>query len=152
MGAFDQSSSSSDNAVYVKLLEEDTHPMYNPETHEYDFRVLRVGGWVEKPVAVLNEDASFPASSSTSTEMLTMIGMETLQDNGNLFQGLQSTDIYAIDTSACQSMYPNLVIHDQAVICASGEGQENCNVDSAARLLLSEDRVLIGMASRVSLL
>ena len=45
VGAYERGSSD-DDSVYVEIMEEVTHPAYNPDTHEFDFRLLRVGGWV----------------------------------------------------------------------------------------------------------
>ena len=45
MGAYERGSYN-DGSVHVQIMEEITHPEYNPDTHEYDFRLLRVGGWV----------------------------------------------------------------------------------------------------------
>jgi hypothetical protein len=45
VGAYERGSSD-DGSVYVQVVEEMTHPAYNSDTHEYDFRLLRIGGWV----------------------------------------------------------------------------------------------------------
>ena len=45
VGAYERGSSI-DDSVYVQIIEEITHPAYNPDTHEYDFRILKLGGWV----------------------------------------------------------------------------------------------------------
>lgn len=52
VGAYERKSLK-DDSVYVQIVEEISHPEYNPDTHEYDFRLLRLGGWVRKHRKIL---------------------------------------------------------------------------------------------------
>ena len=54
--------STNDGSVMVQIVDSVTHPDYNDGTKEYDFRILKLSGWVS-PI-------SMPASESTLHEKL----------------------------------------------------------------------------------
>lgn len=142
VGAYERKSLK-DDSVYVQIVEEISHPEYNPDTHEYDFRLLRLGGWVDKPVATLNSDPAIPGDEN---DPLTVIGMGRIQEDGNVSSTLLSTQIYQINTAECQALYPEFLVNDEVVICAAGDGRDSCDGDSAAPLL-SESGSMLGLVS-----
>ena len=72
-------------------------------------------------MAILNNDPNIPVNE---TDVLTIIGMGRMQEDGNASDTLVSTEIHQVDTAECQTMYPEFLVNEDVVICASGEGRD----------------------------
>lgn len=120
MGALERGSSN-DGSVYVQIIEEITHPNYDSRTDEYDFRILKLNAWVDKPVVPLNGDPNIPGNNDN--EMI-VIGMGRTQEDGNVSKTLLSTEIQEVDSVTCQKLYPEYLVNERVVICAAGEGKD----------------------------
>jgi hypothetical protein len=48
-----------DGSVYAAVIDQEVHPDYNMDTEEFDFLVVKLGGWVSEPYL----DTSLTASS-----------------------------------------------------------------------------------------
>jgi hypothetical protein len=48
-----------DGSVYAAVIDQEPHPDFNTETLEFDFLVVKLGGWVSEPCL----DTSLTASS-----------------------------------------------------------------------------------------
>ena len=72
-------------------------------------------------MASFNGDPSIPANED---DILTVIGMGRTQEDGNASSTLQSTELYQIDTTECQELYPEFLVNEKVVICASGDGRD----------------------------
>ena len=76
---------------------------------------------VEKPVAPLNGDPNILADKN---DELIGIGMGRTQEDGSLSKTLLSTEIYQVDHEKCQELYPEFLVNDEVVICATDEGRD----------------------------
>jgi Trypsin len=113
--------STHDGSVKVKVIDSVTHPDYNSHSHEYDFRILQLGAWMQDRKTVsLNGDAAVPAIE----EELTLAGMGRTDEDGDISQVLRKTTVFSIDHGVCQQLYPEFLVNDEVLICAAGENTD----------------------------
>ena len=124
--------STQDGSVKVRILKTTVHPQYNPLTHEYDFQLLRLGGWVSnKMTAPLNNNSTSPDNDQRwrgtggggGGAELVLVGMGRTTEDGPISDVLMKTTINRlVDSSDCQDAYPEFLVNGTLVICATGDG------------------------------
>ncbi|KAG7370858.1 trypsin [Nitzschia inconspicua] len=135
--------STHDGSVKVKVIDALRHPDYNEHSHEYDFRILQLGGWMQdRRVVGINHDPEIPQSD----QELILAGMGRTEEGGDISKVLRKTTVYSIDSGSCQAMYPEFLVNDDVVLCAAGENTDSCEGDSGGPLL-NEDELLVGITS-----
>ncbi|KAG7344265.1 trypsin-like serine protease [Nitzschia inconspicua] len=135
--------STHDGSVKVKVIDALRHPDYNEHSHEYDFRILQLGGWMQdRRVVGINHDPEIPQTD----QELTLAGMGRTEEGGDISNVLRKTTVYSIDSGSCQAMHPEFLVNDDVVLCAAGENTDSCEGDSGGPLL-NEDELLVGITS-----
>ena len=119
--------STNDGSIKVRISKTMIHPNYNPLTHENDFQLLHLGGWVDdKAIARLNKNSTIPerlqgSGDGDDVSVLTLVGMGRTEEDGPISDVLMKTTITrVIDSSDCQDAYPEYLVNGEVVICATG--------------------------------
>uniref|UniRef100_A0A7S4A916 Peptidase S1 domain-containing protein n=1 Tax=Pseudo-nitzschia australis TaxID=44445 RepID=A0A7S4A916_9STRA len=116
-----------------------THPQYNPESLDYDFAVLKLGGWFQSGTVKLNTRDETPQEG----ESLTILGF------GGQSPTLKQGNLESISSSMCNEQWrlAGYSIDEIAVICTkSNEVVTPCTGDSGGPLLTSSN-VQVGIIS-----
>lgn len=113
--------STRDGSVKVKVIDAVRHPDYDDYSHEYDFRVLQLGAWMQdRLIIALNNNSAVPQIE----QELTLTGMGRTEEGGNISSVLRETTLFAIDHESCQALNPEYLVNDDVVLCASGEERD----------------------------
>jgi trypsin len=128
-----------DDAVYLSVLESLQHPDFVPETYHNDFMVLKLEAAVDlnlmTPVQ-LNQASILPAQG----ELLRVVGLGVLREDGPTPNFLQEVEIPVIDTAPCKQAYANLnidIVDDNVMFCMEDVGKDSCQGDSGGPVLNS---------------
>ena len=116
-----------------------THPQYNPESLDYDFAVLKLGGWFQSETVRLNTRDETPEEG----ESLTILGF------GGHSPTLKQGTVESIGSSMCNEQWrlAGYSIDETAVVCTkSNQGVSPCTGDSGGPLLTSSN-VQVGVIS-----
>jgi hypothetical protein len=100
-----------------------THPNYNPLTHENDFQLLHLSGWVNGKATIrINKNSTIPERLRSSDSVLKLVGMGRTEEDGPISDVLMKTTIdRVVDSSDCQDAYPEYLVNGDLVICATGD-------------------------------
>jgi len=111
-----------------------SHPQYDPDTHDYDFAILKLNGWFQSKTVRLNYNKSRPDDG----ESLKILGF------GGQSPILKEGKVEAISANTCAAQWNDagFEIDESAVICAkSDDGVNPCTGDSGGPLLSSNVQV-----------
>mmetsp|Transcript_73706 Transcript_73706/g.149633 ORF Transcript_73706/g.149633 Transcript_73706/m.149633 type:complete len:1077 (+) Transcript_73706:408-3638(+) len=115
------------------------HPLYDPESYDYDFAVLKLGGWFRSETVRLNGNGNSPGEG----ESMEIIGF------GGQSPTLKAGRVEAVASGTCAALWDKAghAIDETASLCAgSREGANPCTGDSGGPLL-SSSGVQLGVIS-----
>jgi hypothetical protein len=142
-----------DGSVYAAVIDQEVHPDYNMDTEEFDFLVVKLGGWVSEPYLDTSLTASsnliispnlrfvpqkvqkeyVPLNNNTdyppATSLMTVFGFGAIQEDGPSSTALLETDVFYLTPFLCSASYPEFFINHDVMMCA--------NADDTDRYVLS---------------
>jgi secreted trypsin-like serine protease len=104
------------------------HQQYNPETHDNDISLLRLGGDISTVIPRL----TFAAPPSAGTKVVTA-GWGLTTEGGKQSLILREVKVPIIASSQCKSSYSQLTDN---MICAGEVGKDSCQGDSGGPLFI----------------
>jgi len=130
-----------ENSWWTRVDEVRKHPRYNSESYDYDFAVLKLGGWFQQETVQLNVNMESPRVG----ESLKILGF------GGQNQALKQGQVVSISSSICaeQWLRAGYFIDEDAVLCAKADdGVDACSGDSGGPLLLLDgSSIQVGVIS-----
>ena len=126
--AFQLGSSTTSGAVTRTIVEKSAHPDYSSSTVANDFLLLHLDTPVTtvQPIE-LNDVSAVPAAGQD----LTVIGLGTTSEGGNLASVLQEVTVQTVSDAECNVNYDGDIVED-VMFCAGvdGGGMDSCQGDS----------------------
>ena len=113
-------SSTSDGAQYTTIAERVPHPNYDNRTEEYDFMLLKLGGWMQYPVVSLNANSYIPAAGET----LTTMGFGDTSAGGSTSTTLLQVNLTSVANQICRQDYPEYIFYPTVMMCAASPGKD----------------------------
>jgi len=130
-----------ENSWWTRVDKVRKHPRYNSESYDYDFAVLKLGGWFQQDTVKLNVNEETPRVG----ESLKILGF------GGQDQTLKQGRVDSVSPSICaeQWLRAGYFIDEDAVLCAKGhDGVDACSGDSGGPLLLLDgSSIQVGVIS-----
>ena len=109
-----------DGSTYVAVKSWTIHPLYDSFTEEYDYAVLKLSGWVQKPYVILNTDPEYPPFGTN----VNVIGFGRQSNRGPSSSVLLETQVTHIPNSQCLDSYPTFLLNFDVMLCALGNGTD----------------------------
>ncbi|KAK5645614.1 hypothetical protein RI129_004078 [Pyrocoelia pectoralis] len=121
-----------EGGTVIDLSEVLQHPLYNPETVDYDIAVLKLDGQV-----LLSPQAQrvnlVPRYLAVGGRSAQVSGWGRLFSGGPLSEQLQVVEVKEEDRDACNSAYSGKIT--DRMICFKDPGQDSCQQDSGGPLV-----------------
>lgn len=133
--------SRSDNKGWTRVNEVVKHPMYNADSYDYDFAVLKLNGWFQHDTVRLNVSDDTPRIG----ESLQILGF------GGESERLKSGRVNSISPSICAEQWSRAgyYIEEDAILCTQADDGvvDACTGDSGGPLLLEDSAIQVGVIS-----
>jgi secreted trypsin-like serine protease len=116
------------------ITERVSHPLFDTNTFDFDYLVMKLDLPVDIKPALLNEDESIPHDDG----VLTVIGYGWMAESGVGSLTLQEVDVNYVPTEKCNINYQG-GINGATMMCAGvGGGKDACQGDSGGPLVIRD--------------
>lgn len=144
MGAV-QKESLDDGSKYATVEGEILHPDYVSGNKEFDFMLIKLGGWMDtEDVVPLNNQFRIPPMNDPAVEFRIM-GFGQTAEGGAESDALLTTIVKPVAAEECQEIYDMYAFDEPTMICALDTGKDSCTGDSGGPLMY--EGVLVGITS-----
>jgi len=113
-----------DASETIRASSELVHPLYNDNTIQYDFLLVKLAEISSAPNVPWNTASSEPQDD----QAVTVIGFGATSEGGNVSDELLKVTVNIVDSATCRSTYGNDLFED-VMLCASDDGKDSCQGD-----------------------
>jgi trypsin len=133
----------SDAAEILSVVSIHQHPMYTRENATYDIMLVKMNSSSEAPIASINRNTRVP----NDDELLTIVGFGATSFGGRVSNILLNAQVNVVPYITCLSNYNNILIDNNAMVCAAAPNKDACQGDSGGPLLDPSRNNVIGIVS-----
>ncbi|CAJ1958952.1 unnamed protein product [Cylindrotheca closterium] len=140
-----QRESLDDGSKYATVESEMLHPDFAKGNNEFDFMLLKLGGWVDpQHVVPLNNQFRIPPMNDPDV-VFDIMGFGQISEGGPQSEILLHTTVKPVAAEQCQEVYEMYAFDEATMICALDNGKDSCTGDSGGPLMYNG--VLVGITS-----
>lgn len=127
------------------IAEEVPHPLYNRNTVDYDYMVLRLDGESSFDFVELDDGSMIDVTAPAGRDLVVM-GWGATSQGGSSSNKLLETEVDYVKTSECNTKYGSGAITDR-MMCAARLNKDSCQGDSGGPIIDKETNIQVGVVS-----
>lgn len=134
-----------DGSVYAAIESELVHPEFQKGNNEYDFMLIKLGGWMDpRRIVPLNSQYRIPPRNDPNVQF-DIMGFGQTSEDGEESEFLQHAVVKPIAAEECREIYDMYAFDEPTMICALDNGKDSCTGDSGGPLIYNG--VQVGITS-----
>lgn len=113
-----------DGSFYAAIIDQVVHPEFEDGNNEYDFLIIKLGGWMggRKDVVPINTNFDFVQDDDDS--LMTVMGFGMTEEDGDESDVLMETQVSLISGKDCSELYHMFNFQEDTMICALEKGKD----------------------------